>query len=158
MTNWIKQIGLSPVPLRIPSTEECDYIRTVDFADSPERIKIGDQLFIYAVGHQYLYARLEVLSIPFKGHPEEFATGARNPDYPWLLLCRNMDKKFSDEWFDHKLNLLETARLFHDQKGGLVTLPGAANLNGLMAGNSFIGLQEGFVQYLLQKMAACEIR
>lgn len=153
MTHWIKQIGLSQPALRIPETEKCDYIRTVDFSEIPDRIKIGDQLFIYAVGHQYLYAHLEVLSIPFEGHPEEFASGARNKDYPWLLLCRNLNKGFSHQWFERKINLLESARQYHNETGKLVTSPGAANLNGLMAGNSYIGLQPEFAQYLLQKMS-----
>jgi len=152
MNYWIKQLGLPHDKIKLD--DYCDFSRTIDFPERPTGIKIGDQLFVIAVGHKFLYAQLDVLSIPFEGHPEEFTTGIRNRDFPWLLYCRNVNKGFSDAWFDHKLDMMAIAVEYHEKTGNPVTSPGAPNLNGLLHGNSYMGLQEGFVQYLIQKMAS----
>jgi hypothetical protein len=152
MTYWIKQLGLTDN--KIQPTDLCGFSRTIDFGSRPTGIKIGDQLFVYAVGHKYLYAQLEVLSVPFEGHPEEFVTGVRNSDYPWLLFCRNLDKTFSDLWFDYKIDLLELAKQYHAETGSPVTTEDSENLNAIMNRKSYVRLQEGFVQYILQKMTS----
>ncbi len=152
MTYWIKQLGLPQH--KISETDQCYFTRTIDFPEKPTGIKIGDQLFIFAVGHKYLYAQLEVLSIPFMGHDDEFASNARNRDFPWLLFCRNLNKPFSDRWFEYKLDMLDMAQKYNEETEGLITIPGAPNLNGLLYGNSYIGLRDGFAHYLLQKMTS----
>jgi len=151
MNYWIKQLGLPHDKIKL--NDKCDFSRTIDFPERPTGVKIGDQLFVYAVGHKFLYAQLEVLSVPFEGHPEEFSSGRRHPSFPWLLYCRNVNKAFSDHWLEHQLDLYQLAEEYHAQTGALVTKT-KGNLNAVNAQKSYFKVQEGFVQYLIQKMAS----
>lgn len=149
MKNWIKQLGLPKNTIN-PS-DKCDYYRTIDFPEKPTGVQIGDHLFVYAVGHKYLYAHLEVLSVPFEAHPQEIVNGLRHPNFPWMLFCRNVNPTFSDEWHERKLDLFMIAEEYHQQTGLLVS-SGKGNVNAILAGHSYFKIQDDFAQYLLQKM------
>lgn len=150
---WLKPLGLPEH--WIGEKDFSDFTEKIDFPSPPTGIKIGDWLFLYAVGHQKLIGIYEVVS----GFSEFTLEEKSDPNFvfrmqfPYYLEANNLLKIFSLHWFNAELNPNILDDDFTKKTGYNVT-PTNDSIQAIQYGKSHIRLTKEFAQFLLDSMVS----
>jgi len=153
---WLKPLGLPDH--WIGKDDFSDFSEKIDFPAPPSSIKIGDWIFLYAVGHQKLMGIFEVTSgfSEFSPEEKEDPKFIFRKQFPYYLEAKNVFKIFSLHWPAVALNPNILDDDFSKKTGYSVT-PTNDSINAIQHGKSHIRLTKEFAQFLLDSMLSVQL-
>lgn len=128
----------------------------LDFAKSPDRIRIGDCLLEVAVGEMCFLPYYACASAPYERSDQEKTENQDYKRWPYFVYANNMALHYGAAWFDAPLLYDAVVEEFRERYPSVsVTTAGSFHLRGaIQMGNSYFQVTKEFGQFVRQKIDA----
>ncbi len=139
---WLKPVGViaNPIPL---DKQYNSLTEKLHFARPPRKVKLGDILIVYAVGHK------NVVSI-YRVKSESYKVLKTKERWPYYVEGENLTPYYGEQWQKYNITISE---LLKDVDGKFNATPSGKNSYGsLMRGADKLQITPEYANYIIRKI------